>query len=106
MYGHAHSLQNSLCRAARFKNFETTLGFSEFHWPSRFSSPFSVLFFAGQAGRARSNIVIWIKPAPTQMIDRTEKPRIPSKFEKRAAQYNEFGINSLQELISQGISEC
>ena len=40
------------------------------------------------------------------MIDRTEKPRIPSKFEKSAAQYSEFGINSLQELISQGISEC
>ena len=40
------------------------------------------------------------------MIDRTEKPRIPSKFAKRTAQYNEFGINSLQELIRQGISEC
>ena len=27
------------------------------------------------------------------MIDGTEKPKIPSKFAKRAAQYNEFGYN-------------
>ena len=27
------------------------------------------------------------------MIDRTEKPKIPSKFAKRAARYNEFGFN-------------
>ena len=40
------------------------------------------------------------------MIDVTEKPKLPSKFAKRTAQYNEFGSNSLQELISQGISEC
>ena len=25
------------------------------------------------------------------MIDATEKPKIPSKFAKRTAQYNEFG---------------
>ena len=40
------------------------------------------------------------------MIDVTGKPKLPSKFAKRAAQYNEFGSNSLQELISQGMSEC
>jgi len=28
------------------------------------------------------------------MIDGTEKPKIPSKFAKRAARYNEFGYNS------------
>ena len=27
------------------------------------------------------------------MIDGTEKPKIPSKFAKRAAQYNAFGYN-------------
>ena len=31
--------------------------------------------------------------APTQMIDGTEKPKIPSKFSKHAARYNEFGSN-------------
>ena len=30
-------------------------------------------------------------PAPTQMIDGTEKSKIPQKFAKRAARYNEFG---------------
>ena len=35
--------------------------------------------------------MICINPAPTQMIDGTEKPQIPSKFAKRAARYNEFG---------------
>ena len=40
------------------------------------------------------------------MIEVTEKPKLPSKFAKRAARYNEFGSDSLQELISQGISEC
>ena len=29
-------------------------------------------------------------PASTQMIDGTGKPKIPSKFAKRAARYNEF----------------
>ena len=58
----------------------------KFHSPSRFPSPFSVLFLP-----ACSNTVICINPAPTQMIDGTEKPKIPSKFAKRAARYNEFG---------------
>ena len=40
------------------------------------------------------------------MTDVKENPKLPSKFEKRAARYNEFGSDSLQELISQGISEC
>ena len=52
--------------------------------------------FASQAGRARSNIVIYINPAPTQMIVVTEKPKIPSKFAIREARYKEFGSNSLQ----------
>ena len=34
------------------------------------------------------------------MIDVTEKPKLPSKFAKRAAWYDEFGSESLQELIS------
>ena len=29
------------------------------------------------------------------MTDGTEKPKTPLKFEKRAAQYNEFGYNNL-----------
>ena len=58
----------------------------KFHSPSRFPSPFSVLFL-----RACSNIGICINPAPTQMIDGIGKPKIPSKFAKRAAYYNEFG---------------
>ena len=29
------------------------------------------------------------------MIDGTEKPKSPSKFEKRAAWYNKFGYNKL-----------
>ena len=58
----------------------------KFHSPSRFPSPFSVLFL-----RACSNIGICINPAPTQMIDGIGKPKIPSKFAKRAACYNEFG---------------
>ena len=41
----------------------------------------------GQAGRARC-IVICISPTPTQIIDGTEKPKIPLKFGKRAARYN------------------
>ena len=28
-----------------------------------------------------------------KMIDGTERPKIPSKFAKRAARYNEFGYN-------------
>ena len=35
------------------------------------------------------------------MIDRTEKPKIPSKFAKRAARYNEFGFN-----ISNVVRHC
>ena len=35
--------------------------------------------------RARSNIVICINTDPTQMIYATEKPKILSKFAKRAA---------------------
>ena len=30
-----------------------------------------------------------------KMIDGTEKPKIPSKFVKRVARYNEFGYNIL-----------
>ena len=30
-----------------------------------------------------------------KMIDGTEKPKTPSKFEKHAARYNEFGYNNL-----------
>ena len=34
------------------------------------------------------------------MIDGTEKPKIPSKFAKRVARYNEFGYNNCcHELI-------
>ena len=29
------------------------------------------------------------------MIDGTEKPKTPLKFEKHAARYNEFGYNNL-----------
>ena len=39
--------------------------------------------------RARSNIVICINTDPTQMIYATEKPKILSKFAKRAARYYE-----------------
>ena len=34
-----------------------------------------------------------------KMIDKTEKPKIPSKFAKRAAQYNEFGYNKYYYII-------
>ena len=35
-----------------------------------------------------------------KMIDGTEKPKIPSKFAKRVARYNEFGYNNrYHELI-------
>ena len=37
-----------------------------------------------------SDIVICFNPAFTKMIDRTEKPKIPTKFAIRAARYNEF----------------
>ena len=30
-----------------------------------------------------------------KMIDATEKPKIPLKYAKRAAGYNEFGYNTL-----------
>ena len=33
------------------------------------------------------------------MIDKTEKPKIPSKFAQRAAQYNEFGYNKYYYII-------
>ena len=42
-----------------------------------------------QAGRAR-HTVICINPAFTKMIEGTEKSKIPSKFAKRIAPYNEF----------------
>ena len=45
-----------------------------------------------QAGRARY-IVICINPAFTKMIDGTGEPKIPSKFAKGAARYNEFRCN-------------
>ena len=40
----------------------------KFHSPSRFPSPFSMFFFASQAGRACSNIAICINPAPTPKL--------------------------------------
>ena len=40
-----------------------------------------------QAGRTRY-IVIGINPAFTKMIDGTEKPKVSTKFAKRAARYN------------------
>ena len=42
-----------------------------------------------QAVRARY-IVICIKPTFTQIIDRTEKTKIPSKIRIQAARYNKF----------------
>ena len=48
-----------------------------------------------QAGRARY-IMICINPTFTQKIDGTEKPKIPSKFAIRAAQYNEFRCKSVR----------
>ena len=37
------------------------------------------------------------------MIDGTEKPKIPSKFAKRAARYNEFGYNlNVRHALSRG----
>ena len=52
----------------------------KFHSPSQFPSPLILSFvFVHQAGQARSNIVICIDLAPTQKIDVTEKPKIPSK---------------------------
>ena len=45
-----------------------------------------------EAGRARY-IVICINPAFTKIIDGTEEPKIPSKFAKGAARYNEFRCN-------------
>ena len=46
--------------------------------------------------RARSNIVICINHAPTQMFYPTEKSKIPSKFVKLAARYYEFGSKGVQ----------
>ena len=46
----------------------------------------------GPAGRVRC-IVICINPAPIKMIDGTENLKIPSKFAKRAARYNESDSN-------------
>ena len=41
------------------------------------------------------------------MIDGTEKPRIPSKFAKRAARYNEFGSKPNEEFcLSQNLQVC
>ena len=34
-----------------------------------------------------------------KMIDETEKPKIPSKFAKPAARYNEFGYKLIQKLL-------
>ena len=33
-------------------------------------------------------------PAPSQMIDGTEKPKIPLKFAKHAALYNELAVKT------------
>ena len=40
----------------------------------------------------------WV-PQPTQMIDGIQKPKIPSKFTKRAARYNKFSSNSFNNVI-------
>ena len=47
-----------------------------------------------QAGRVRY-IVICINPAFTKMIDGTEKPKVRSKFAKRAVQYNKLRYKGL-----------
>ena len=54
-----------------------------------------------QAGRAR-HAVICINPAFTKMIQGTEKSKIPSKFAKRIARYNEFRykITTMEFLVS------
>ena len=39
------------------------------------------------------------------MIDGTEKPKIPSKFAKRTARYNEFGSNYLVPSPIMGLQE-
>ena len=62
--------------------------------PSRFPSLFLNSLESFSAKLGARYIVICINPAFTKMIDRTEKPKIPSKFAKRAARYNEFRCNS------------
>jgi len=52
--------------------------------------------FAGQARRARSNIMICINAAPKEMIDGKEKPKITSKFTKRTKRYNKLGSKAKQ----------
>ena len=54
-----------------------------------------------QAARARY-IVISTNPAFTKMIDGTEKPKIPSKFAKRAMWYNEFRCNTVIPIVIAG----
>ena len=49
--------------------------------------------FCEPSWAARSIIVISISANPTQMIDGNGEPKIPSKFAKHAARYNEFGSN-------------
>ena len=58
---------------------------ASFFWQKIHSpSQFPVLSWAG---RAHYN-VICINPAFTKTVDRTDKPKIPSKFAIRTAQYN------------------
>ena len=59
------------------------------------SSTIIIFLFGGQAGIAHSNTVICINPSLTQLIDGTEKPKIPWRFAKRAARYNDFGSKFL-----------
>ena len=54
-----------------------------------------------QAARARY-IVICTNPAFTKMIDGTEKPKISSKFAKRAMWYNEFRCNTVIPIVIAG----
>ena len=54
-----------------------------------------------QAARARY-IVICTNRAFTKMIDGTEKPKIPSKFAKRAMWYNEFRCNTVIPIVIAG----
>ena len=57
----------------------------------RHSLPYSWAVSLGSfSAKLGEHVVICINPAFTKMIDRTEKPKIPSKSALRAARYNEF----------------
>ena len=73
-------------------NFWSSLRISLLHLLEYINVLLLPLFFSGQAGRARY-ILIYSNRAPIQMIDRTEKPKISSKFEQSTARRNEFYSN-------------